>query len=348
MEIVSDQNTMKTRSAPRIESVPTNIISGFLGVGKTTAIQNLLNQKPKYERWAVLVNEFGEVGIDTSLIETQSSTHTDIFLKEVPGGCMCCTNGVPLQMALNQLLSRARPHRLLVEPTGLGHLEEIIGTLSSGFQRQTLQLNAVITLADARMLNHDRYLKNETFIEQVACADIVIGNKCDLYRLGDKERLVEFASHQCEPETQVMFSERGIFDLGLLDCPSKFAQTDPKDQPHHHSIEKQLNDQLIPESGYLTASNAGDGYMSLGFRFDARFLFDSAKLRSILQGINIERFKGVFKTQHGAKVFNLASDVLTEMSVPHCDESRCEAICKDLPSDLTDQLLNAVASSNGL
>jgi len=345
LEIVSDQNTMTTRSAPHIASVPTNIISGFLGVGKTTAIQNLLNQKPKHERWAVLVNEFGEVGIDTSLIETQSSTDTDIFLKEVPGGCMCCTNGLPMQMALNQLLSRARPHRLIIEPTGLGHLEEVIATLSSGFNQKTIRLNAVITLADARMLTQDRYLKNETFIEQVAVADIVIGNKCDLYHLGDKERLVEFASHQCEPETQVVFSERGVFDLGLLDCPSRFVQTDPTDQPHHHSIEKQLNDQLIPESGYLTASNAGDGYMSLGFRFDARFLFDATKVRAILQGINIERFKGVFKTQDGAKVFNLASDVLTEMSVPHCEESRCEAIGMDLPDDLTDQLLNAVTAS---
>ena len=339
---------MTTRSASHIESVPTNIISGFLGVGKTTAIQNLLNQKPKYERWAVLVNEFGEVGIDTSLIETQSSTDTDIFLKEVPGGCMCCTNGLPLQIALNQLICRARPHRLLVEPTGLGHLAEIIATLSSGFQRQTLQLNAVITLTDARMLTHDKYLKNETFIEQVACADIVIGNKCDLYHFGDKERLVEFTSHQCEPETQVLFSERGMFDLSLLDCPSRFVQTDPTDQPHHHPIEKQLNDQLIPESGYLTASNAGDGYMSLGFRFDARFLFDATKLRSMLQGINIERFKGVFRTQDGAKIFNLASDVLTEISAPHCEESRCEAICRDLPSNLTDQLLNAATSSKQL
>lgn len=335
---------MTTKSPSHIASVPTNIISGFLGVGKTTAIQNLLIQKPKHERWAVLVNEFGEVGIDASLIETQLSTDTDIFLREVPGGCMCCTNGIPLQIALNQLLSRARPHRLLVEPTGLGHLAEIMGSLSSGFQRQTLQLNAVITLTDARMLTEERYLKNETFIEQVACADIVIGNKCDLYHLGDRERLVEFASLQCKPDTQVVFSERGMFDLSLLDCPSRFVRTDPTDQ-HHHSIEKQINDQLIPASGYLTASNFGDGYMSLGLRFDARFLFDANKLRSIIQAINIERFKGVFKTQDGAKVFNLTNDVLTEISVPLCDESRCEAICRDLPGDLTDQLLNAATSS---
>ena len=98
-------------STRNIVNVPTSIVSGFLGVGKTTAIHNLLSQKPKNERWAVLINEFGEVGVDASLIESGTSTQKEIFLREVPGGCMCCTNGLPMQMALNQLLSRARPHR---------------------------------------------------------------------------------------------------------------------------------------------------------------------------------------------------------------------------------------------
>ena len=333
-----------TTSTQKIVNVPASIVSGFLGVGKTTAIHNLLSQKPKAERWAVLINEFGEVGVDASLIEAGTSTQREIFLREVPGGCMCCTNGLPMQMALNQLLSRARPHRLLIEPTGLGHLEEVIATLSSGFNQKTIQLNAVITLVDARMLKQDRYLNNDTFIHQIECADIVIGNKCDLYHLGDKERLVQFASHQCKPETQVMFSERGMFDLGLLDCPSRFVQADLTDQ-HHHSIEKQLNDQLIPESGYLTASNAGNGFVSLGFRFDSRFLFDVTQLHLILQGMDVERFKGIFRTNDGGKVLNLASGVLTELSVSYCEESRCEAIGMDLPDDLTDQLLNAVTAS---
>ena len=59
-----------TRSTTTITDVPTSIVSGFLGVGKTTAIGNLLNQKPENERWAVLINEFGEVGVDASLLET--------------------------------------------------------------------------------------------------------------------------------------------------------------------------------------------------------------------------------------------------------------------------------------
>ena len=85
----------------KIEAVPTNIITGALGVGKTTQILKLLEEKPNSERWAVLVNEFGEIGIDGSLLETGRK---GVFIREVPGGCMCCTSGLPMHIALNQLL----------------------------------------------------------------------------------------------------------------------------------------------------------------------------------------------------------------------------------------------------
>ena len=75
--------------ATRLIDVPTNIITGFLGVGKTTAILQLLQNKPANERWAVLVNEFGEIGVDGSLIQGQHSESSGVFIREVPGGCMC-------------------------------------------------------------------------------------------------------------------------------------------------------------------------------------------------------------------------------------------------------------------
>tara|TARA_E500000178_G_scaffold41554_1_gene37259 strand:- start:492 stop:1352 length:861 start_codon:yes stop_codon:yes gene_type:complete len=280
-----------TTSTHSIVNVPTSIISGFLGVGKTTAIHNLLSQKPKNERWGVLINEFGEVGVDASLLETGTINEKEIFLREVPGGCMCCTNGLPMQMALNQLLSRARPHRLLIEPTGLGHLEEVIATLSSGFNQKTIRLNAVITLVDARMLTQEPYLTNDTFIQQIECADLIIGNKYDLYEPLDKERLLSFASQRCDPSTEVIFSERGVFDLKLLDSPSRFIEQCSPAYDHLHQAEMQLNALPFPESGYVTESNAGNGFVSSGFRFDSRFLFDVAQLRLMLHGIDVERFK---------------------------------------------------------
>lgn len=68
-----------------IQAVPTNIITGFLGVGKTSAILHLLKCKPNDERWAVLINEFGEIGVDGSVVASQHSTDEGIFIREVPG-----------------------------------------------------------------------------------------------------------------------------------------------------------------------------------------------------------------------------------------------------------------------
>ena len=110
----------------KISAVPTNIITCFLGVGKTSAITNLLSQKPDNETWAVLVNEFGAIGIDGSHFFGLINSNSGVFIQEVPGGCMCCASNVPMKVALNKLLKEANPDRLLIEPTGLGHPKEVI------------------------------------------------------------------------------------------------------------------------------------------------------------------------------------------------------------------------------
>lgn len=104
----------------------TNLITGFLGSGKTTSILHLLAHKDPAEKWAVLVNEFGEVGIDGALLADSGA-----LLKEIPGGCMCCVNGLPMQVGLNTLLRQGKPDRLLIEPTGLGHPKQILDLLTA-------------------------------------------------------------------------------------------------------------------------------------------------------------------------------------------------------------------------
>jgi len=99
----------------KITNIPTNLIMGFLGVGKTTAILDLLKQKPQNENWAILVNEFGKVGIDGSIFSLAGAT-----VKEVSGGCLCCATALPFQISINRLLKEVKPDRLLIEPTGLG------------------------------------------------------------------------------------------------------------------------------------------------------------------------------------------------------------------------------------
>ena len=167
--------------------IATNIITGFLGVGKTTSILQLLKQKKEKDKWAVLVNEFGEIGIDGSLIKGHISDKQDVLVKEVPGGCMCCSAGLPMQAALSLLLTKVRPDRLLIEPTGIGHPVEVLNVLLENYFSKVLSIQKIITLVDARKLKDSEYTNDETFNQQIMIADILIGNKSDLYNEEDKK-----------------------------------------------------------------------------------------------------------------------------------------------------------------
>ena len=205
--------------AKTISAIPTNIITGFLGAGKSSAILNLLKHKPMQERWAVLVNEFGEIGVDGSLFEGQHTQEQGVFIREVPGGCMCCVAGLPMQVALNQLLKLARPDRLLIEPTGLGHPKEILQTLSTDTYRSVINLQQIITLVDARKLSDRRYTEHQTFNEQIAIADIVVGNKQDLYQGGEQSTLKAYVSQHGASEAQVIFTQHS--DISAIDLSKK-------------------------------------------------------------------------------------------------------------------------------
>ena len=104
--------------------IPVNIIGGPLGSGKTTTINHILTQKPPEEYWAILINEYGLIGIDGALIENTSKQKC-LEIKEVAGGCICCSAGFMFEVSLVRLLQR-RPDRLLIEPTGLAALSGII------------------------------------------------------------------------------------------------------------------------------------------------------------------------------------------------------------------------------
>lgn len=329
----------------RIHAVPTNIITGFLGVGKTSAILHLLKSKPGDECWAVLVNEFGEIGVDGSLLEGQYSHGEGVFIREVPGGCMCCAAGLPMQVALNQLLAKARPDRLLIEPTGLGHPKEVLQVLSAQHYQEVLSLQKTLTLVDARRLSDQRYTSHSTFNQQIGIADTVIGNKLDLIQDEDKARLIAYVKQQGQAHAQVIFTQHGEIPLSALQgtCTSYPLAT------HHHSHQTDVNilasQALIPASGFIKAKNEGDGFSSVGWRFAPDKVFNRQKLLSFLTGLRAERMKAVFITDAGFFGYNLTSDSLTEIELGDCPESRIEMISvAQLDDALQMQLLACVVA----
>jgi len=328
-------NDKQTKFVP----VPTNIITGFLGSGKTSVILHLLKNKPANERWAVLVNEFGEIGVDGSLVEGQYSEKQGVFIREVPGGCMCCAASLPMQVALNLLLSRANPDRLLIEPTGLGHPKEVLQVLSGEYYQEILSLQKTLTLVDARKLLNEHYTNHDTFNQQIAVADTIIGNKLDLYQDEDNARLTAYIKEHGSPHTKVIFTQQGKITISELEG----AISNHFFNPHHHhhtSEEKTLaSDRPIPECGFIKAINEGEGFKSIGWRFSPDKIFNYSQLLTFLSGLSVERLKAVFITEMGTFGYNLTTDTLTEVELDDCLESRIEIISVFLNDSLETQLM---------
>lgn len=129
-----------------LKSVPTHVVTGFLGSGKSQLIRHWIEQKPEHERWTILVNEFGQVGVDQALLGKTPGVH----VQAVPGGCLCCQVATVFRSVLVQTLRRERPDRLLIEPSGLGHPAGLLEVLSSGDLADALTLQAVVAVLDPR------------------------------------------------------------------------------------------------------------------------------------------------------------------------------------------------------
>ena len=146
--------------------IPVHLITGFLGTGKSSFIQALVAAKPADEHWAILVNEFGQVGIDQALFAGRE----DVSVKGLPGGCLCCQLAFVLQAGLVSLIHQTRPDRLIIEPSGLGHPAGLIDVLRSEGLASALELEEVITLLDPRALDDTRTREHGTFQDQLTLA----------------------------------------------------------------------------------------------------------------------------------------------------------------------------------
>ncbi len=328
--------------------IPTNIITGFLGTGKTTTILHLLKNKPTNEKWAVLVNEFGQIGIDGAMMTEQGA-----MIKEVPGGCMCCTAGVPMSVGINALL-RTQPDRLLIEPTGLGHPKEITAKLLSQQFAPYIELKATLALLDARNLSDEKYTLNQNFNDQLDSASVIVVNKLDQASEQDLAALDlwwhEFSTKHAHYDDALQLAkvEQGQIDLTLLNHkrPS-FGFIDNESEHYHHHANLEPQFELPPGEKFIRRENQGQGYFSCGWLFGAELTFDFEQLFSMLSALTAERVKAVMNTDQGCYAFNVSNGVVSvnQMSLEGF-ESRFEVIDSQLMPwlQLQDVLLSLVVN----
>jgi len=153
-----------------------NVISGFLGAGKTTLIKKLLTGSLRKEKVVLLENEYGEIGIDGGFMKDAGITVT-----ELNAGCICCTLAGDFQGAIDQLIDTYHPDRILVEPTGVGKLSEILSAVEKAKERHPdIEIGGSATVVDAGKCRI--YMKNfgEFFLDQVKSASTVIFSRTQM------------------------------------------------------------------------------------------------------------------------------------------------------------------------
>ncbi len=327
-------------SESRIESVPTNVITGFLGVGKTTAILDLLERSPEGERWAVLVNEFGEVGIDGAAM---TGAGQGVAIQEVPGGCICCANGVMFRVGIVSLLKSARPDRLIIEPTGLADAGAILDTLREEQFSEALDVRATITLVDPRKFCHPRWAEHEVFAAQVEAADVLVANRCDVTSQEDLDAFDARAAALFPPKERVERTEHGRLDLAWLD---ETARDGGRHHHHHHDDHDHDHDHghKHDHDGPLTGGeDAGDGVRryvgedlgveTYGLTFPADVVFSAREVARLLRELPSDRallpggfvrLKGVVRSDEGWAFVQADEDGIGSRATGWRGDSRVE------------------------
>jgi G3E family GTPase len=224
--------------APQTDKIPVTVLTGYLGAGKTTLLNRILSE-PHGKKFAVIVNEFGEIGIDNDLV-----VNADEEVFEMNNGCICCTVRGDLVRIIDGLMRRkGKFDAIIVETTGLADPAPVAQTffMDENVGAKT-KLDAVVTVADAKWLT-ERLKDAPEAKNQIAFADVILINKTDLVtpdELGELEGRIRalnpYAKLHRTQRSAIALNEvlgRNAFDLDrILDIEPAFLTAD--DHDHHH------------------------------------------------------------------------------------------------------------------
>lgn len=320
--------------------IPVNLITGFLGVGKTTAIRGLLGRSTGNERWALLVNEFGEVGVDGTLLEADA-----VIVREVAGGCLCCVAAPAFTTGLNQMIRRHRPDRILIEPSGLGHPAQVLETLRGPLYASVLDVRATVCLMDPRHLASPRHREHPNFQDQIHLADVLVANKRDLCSGADIRVFESFAAALRPTKSKLAIVERGWLAPDWLDMTARTQRLAAFPEAHAFLVDGPAPD---PHRGtdrhgdWTLFEGYADGYHRAGWLIERRYRWRHRQLEAVLDTLPYERRKGVFRTEQGYLALNQQRwEVIAE---PGDGSSRLEVIhAQTIDRDRLDRALRGIA-----
>ncbi len=260
-------------SANAVNKTRVHLFSGFLGVGKTTALKSLMAQKDPAEKWVIIVNEFGEIGIDGAVLSDNG-----IPVAEIAGGCLCCVAGPQMAGTVAKMLRDNQPHRLMIEASGLAHAASVTDELKAKPLGDDLEVGAVFTVVDPRQFVNDDYAAQLLYKDQIGVADVLVASKTDLCDEATLHAFRERAAKLFPPKALVAEVANAQLDIAWLETP------------------------VVTKSRYRIKAlpDLDMGFQSQGFTFDAGLNFDGERLTHFFNELpqlcqGLVRAKGVFQ-----------------------------------------------------
>jgi hypothetical protein len=237
----------------------------------------------------VFINEFGQIGLDAALL-TQDAD--GIALGEVAGGCLCCVNGAPFQIGLGRLLRKARPDRLFIEPSGLGHPAQLLRQLREAPWQGVLAVQPCVLVLDARALAAGKPLP-EAQLQALDSAGLLLLNKAEGLDDSDRQRIAAQL-----PTRPLYWTQQAV--LPLSELPGLRAQAVrgvdnfvvPKGLAQMPAI---WTDPTLP----ICLSQAQEGGWSVGWRWHPSQIFDSVLIGEWLERLEWRRAKLVIHSVEG-------------------------------------------------
>lgn len=241
-----------------LNKIPTTVVTGFLGAGKTTLIRHLINNAGG-RKIALIINEFGDLGVDGEILKgcnDEACSEEDIV--ELSNGCICCTVADDFIPTMKKLLERdTQLDHILIETSGLALPQPLVRAFKWPEIRTKVTVDGVITVVDGKAVTEGRFahsieavdrqrkldenLNHETplselFEDQIACADMIVINKSDLLTSSQGDNLLSQLKQDSRDGVQVLKSEMGVLPVDVLLGQKAVAEDDleRRHELHHH------------------------------------------------------------------------------------------------------------------
>ncbi|MBD2449581.1 GTP-binding protein [Nostoc sp. FACHB-152] len=288
------------------QGMPVTIITGFLGSGKTTLLNQILKNKQDL-KVAVLVNEFGDINIDSQLLIS-----VDQDMVELSNGCICCTINDSLVDSVYRVLEREeRIDYLVIETTGVADPLPIILTFLGTELRDLTNLDSILTVVDAETFNAEHF-KSEAALKQITYGDIILLNKTDLVPPEKISELEKFI-HDVKHGARILHTQYGevalplILNVGLTPADEYTPHDHDHEHEHHHDHEHHHEHDHHHEHHSHHLEN--DGFVSISFQSDRPF--DVYKFENFLteeMSEDVFRAKGIlwFSDSESRHIFQLS------------------------------------------